>query len=209
CGQAAARRRWKQMSTGPNLSGHKYGLVYPGVGWLLFKDEAVVPEDLIFDVNYLGGNMPTYTLNFSRGSAMIVAQYYNFLRLGKTGYRHIVHNMMKVSTVIEEGLLKTGVFHLLGTRRMEPVISIALKAPCNYTVYDISAALRAHGWVVPAYSLPENAEHIDCLRIVVKENMSLTLAKAFLTAVHAVINQLQTTKQPIHDSPRKGKFLSH
>ena len=105
-----------------NLSGHKYGLVYPGIGWLVFKDESLVPDDFVFDVNYLGGNMPTYTLNFSRGSAMIVAQYYNFLRLGKTGYQKIIQNMMTVSDTLVKGLLATGAFHLLGTRRMEPVI---------------------------------------------------------------------------------------
>lgn len=192
-----------------NLSGHKYGLVYPGIGWLLFKNETVVPKDLVFDVNYLGGNMPTYTLNFSRGSAMIVAQYYNFLRLGKTGYKKIVCNMMAVSDALVEKILKTGAFDLLGNRRMEPVISLSLKHTLPYTVYDISQALRAYGWIVPAYTLPKNADKIDSLRIVVKENMSMTLAEEFLSAVKLVLEELGDGKKSSLTRTRKGKFIPH
>ncbi|MDX2345706.1 MAG: glutamate decarboxylase [Legionella sp.] len=192
-----------------NISGHKYGLVYPGIGWLLFKDEAVVPEDLVFNVNYLGGNMPTYTLNFSRGSAMVVAQYYNFLRLGKSGYQKIVGNMMKVADVIVAGLLKTDAFVLLGTRRMEPVVSVRLKENLPYSVYEISENLRVHGWIVPAYNLPENAEKIETLRIVVKENMSMTLAEEFLSAMRTVLDALQDGKKAKLKVKRKGKFLPH
>ncbi len=192
-----------------NLSGHKYGLVYPGIGWLVFKDESVVPDDLVFDVNYLGGNMPTYTLNFSRGSAMIVAQYYNFLRLGKAGYQKIIQNMMTVSDILVKGLLETGAFHLLGTRRMEPVISVSLKKQSTFTVYDISTALRTQGWIVPAYTLPENAENIDCLRIVVKENMSLTLAEEFLSGMKTVLDELQNKQKSTPQHGRKGKLIPH
>jgi len=191
-----------------NLSGHKYGLVYPGIGWLLFKDESVVPDDLVFDVNYLGGNMPTYTLNFSRGSSMIVAQYYNFLRLGNAGYQKIVSNMMEVSQIVADGLIKTGMFTLLGTRRMEPVVSITLKNTQSFSVFDISRELRSHGWIVPAYTMPPNAEHIEALRVVVKENMSVTLAHDFLTAVNEVLENLQGKKK----APNKknaGKNMPH
>lgn len=193
-----------------NLSGHKYGLVYPGIGWLLFKDASVVPKDLVFDVNYLGGNMPTYTLNFSRGSAMIVAQYYNFLRLGQTGYKRIMQNMMHVSEIILNGLMKTNVFHLLGTRRMEPVISVSLNEnkKTSYTVFDISKALRAYGWIVPAYTLPANAEHIESLRVVVKENMSITLAHDFLEAVNQVLAELESNKKK-PTPPKAGKNMTH
>ncbi|HXZ73693.1 MAG TPA: glutamate decarboxylase, partial [Streptosporangiaceae bacterium] len=70
-----------------NASGHKYGLVYPGVGWAIWRDADALPEDLIFWVNYLGDNMPTFALNFSRPGAQVAVQYYNFLRLGFDGYR--------------------------------------------------------------------------------------------------------------------------
>ena len=174
-----------------NLSGHKYGLVYPGVGWLLFKDESVVAEDLIFDVNYLGGNMPTYTLNFSRGSSMVVAQYYNFIRLGRSGYTKIVQNMMGISDYISDELVGQGDFILLGARRMEPVVSVKLKDHCNFNVFDVSRKLRERGWIVPAYTLPPNAEKVETLRIVVKENFSKTMASDFLMHLSEVIEALK------------------
>lgn len=195
--------RLKQVKS-INLSGHKYGLVYPGIGWLIFRDESVVPKDLVFDVNYLGGNMPTYTLNFSNGCAMVVAQYYNFLRLGKTGYQKIINNMMTISNFIIEGLLTTDKFFLLGTRRMEPVVSVSLKDNSEYSVFDISKALRTRGWVVPAYTMPENAQNIEVLRIVIKENLSLMLANEFLSVVSAVLAELDGQESKL-SKPRQGK----
>ncbi|CEG58623.1 glutamate decarboxylase [Legionella fallonii] len=191
-----------------NLSGHKYGLVYPGIGWLIFRDESVVPSDLIFDVNYLGGNMPTYTLNFSNGCSMIVAQYYNFLRLGKIGYQKIINNMMEVSDFVLEGLLSTGKFVLLGTRRMEPVVSVSLKDNSHYSVFDISRELRTRGWIVPAYTLPANAQNVEALRIVIKENISLTLAHDFLNEVKTVLTELEG-KESKFSQPRRGKNITH
>ncbi len=191
-----------------NLSGHKYGLVYPGIGWLLFKDESFVPDNLVFEINYLGGSIPTYTLNFSRGSAMIVAQYYNFLRLGTDGYQGIVQNMMKVSDVIAKGLTDTGEFRLLGDRRMEPVVSVALNDLRQYSVFDISRKLRAYGWIVPAYTMPEQAQKIASLRVVVKENLSLTLAQQFLEDVSSVLSELKGNRSKL-SKPKRGKDLPH
>lgn len=191
-----------------NLSGHKYGLVYPGIGWLIFKDESVVPEDLVFNINYLGGNMPTYTLNFSRGSALIVAQYYNFIRLGKKGYQKIIENMLSVSKYIMKGFIDTDKFILLGNRCMEPVVAVALKDSSQYSVFDISAKLRAHGWIVPAYTLPEQAQAIESLRVVVKENMSLTLAHDFIIAVNEVIEELEGKNSSL-SKPKEGKHMPH
>ncbi len=193
-----------------NLSGHKYGLVYPSVGWLMFRDEADVPKDLIFDVNYLGGHMPTYTLNFSRCSSMVIAQYYNFIRLGKKGYKKIIKNMLTVSDVVAKGLLDTGKFDLLGDRRMAPVVSVALKDNTKYSVFDISSKLRAHGWVVPAYTLPEAAEKVETLRIVVKENMSFMLAHHFIESVNYVLSELEgkSEKTGKYNARKQGKQLA-
>lgn len=189
-----------------NLSGHKYGLVYPSIGWLMFKDKSVVPQDLVFNINYLGGNMPTYTLNFSRGSSMIIAQYYNFLRLGRKGYQKIVQNMMSVSDYLVKELMATEKFILLGTRRMEPVVSVTLKDNSQYSVFDISRKLRAYGWIVPAYTLPENAEKIETLRVVVKENMSMTMAHNFVNAVNEVLEELAGKPSKL-SKPKQGKHL--
>ena len=191
-----------------NISGHKYGLVYPGIGWLVFKDEKYVHKDLVFHVNYLGGDMPTYTLNFSRGSAMIIGQYYNFIRLEKKGYKNIIENMFRVSNAIAKNLSDSKIFKVLGNRRMIPVVTIALNDNSKYTVFDISEKLRNRGWVVPAYTLPENAQDIAVLRVVVKENMSMTLADDFLRHTKEVIAELEKNPQR-HKEDISGKNTVH
>ena len=141
-----------------NASGHKYGLVYPGVGWIVWRDAAALPEDLIFWVNYLGDNMPTFALNFSRPGAQVVAQYYNFLRLGFEGYRKVQAYARDVAT------------RLLGEDRRARAVRAAHPAATscrcsrsssrteidNFTVFDVSSALRERGWQVPAYTFPTN-----------------------------------------------------
>lgn len=190
-----------------NLSGHKYGLVYPGIGWLVFKDQHMVPEELIFNINYLGGLIPSYTLNFSNSSAMIVAQYYNFLRLGQEGYRKIVHNMMKITEYIVKGLEATGYLKIVGTRRMEPVITMQLVPGTSFSVFEFSKALRCYDWIVPAYTMPKNVEHLEVMRIVVKENMSLSLAEDFLGAVNKVFKEFEG-KPSVLTQKRDGKNLA-
>ncbi|MEX0753943.1 MAG: glutamate decarboxylase [Actinomycetota bacterium] len=155
-----------------NASGHKYGLVYPGVGWLIFRDKTKLPEDLVFSVNYLGGAQPTYTFNFSRGSAMIQAQMYNFLRLGRTGYSAIVANMIANARHLNERLEASGKFEILNPGLAEPVVTFRLKGSPGFDVYHLSARLRENGWIVPAYSLPPHAEDIDLMRVVVRLDLS-------------------------------------
>jgi glutamate decarboxylase len=158
-----------------NASGHKYGLVYPGVGWLVFRDRSVLPEDLVFSVNYLGGAQPTYTFNFSRGSAMIQAQLYNFARLGRSGYESIVSNMLDNARHLNEELAATEWFEILNPGLAEPVVTFKLKGEPGFDVYHLSARLREHGWIVPAYSLPPDAEDVHLLRVVVRIDLSRQL----------------------------------
>lgn len=166
-----------------NVSGHKYGLVYPGIGWLIFKDKKFLSDDLIFEVNYLGGIMPTFNLNFSKGSNMIIAQYYNLLRLGKQGYSNIMNNLMETATYLADNLEKTGYFKLLDEELVLPILAIRLTEKVedidveeDITVFEISKRLRQRGWLVPAYTLPPNAEEIAVLRIVIKENFTRDMA---------------------------------
>jgi glutamate decarboxylase len=163
-----------------NASGHKYGLVYPGVGWLIFRDKSKLPEDLVFSVNYLGGAQPTYTFNFSRGSAMIQAQAYNFLRLGRSGYSAIVKNTLANAHHINEGLEATGRFEILNPGLTEPVVTFKLKGEQGFDVYHLSARLREHGWIVPAYSLPPDAEDVHLMRIVVRLDLSRQMCDILL-----------------------------
>ena len=155
-----------------NVSGHKYGLVYPGIGWLIFRDESDIPEDIIFTVNYLGGKMPTYTLNFSRGSSMVVAQYYNFLRLGKSGYTRIMSNCVKNAKELADRLVRSGFFETLNPDQLLPVVAIKLKNKENFSLYDLTDKIRQRGWIISAYSLPANAEDVVLMRVVVRENFS-------------------------------------
>jgi len=141
-----------------NVSNHKFGLVYPGMGSLIFRDESDLPKDLVFHINYLGADMPNYSLNFSRSSSMIILQYYNLIRFGQKGYRDIMQNIMSNAQFLEESLLATGRFQLLSENKYLPVIVFKLKDNAQFTVFHLSEILRQRSWIIPAYSLPPNAE---------------------------------------------------
>lgn len=163
-----------------NASGHKYGLVYPGVGWLVFRDASRLPEDLVFSVNYLGGAQPTYTFNFSRGSAMIQAQMYNFLRLGRSGYTSVVETMLANARHLNEALAESGRFEILNPGLAEPVVTFRLVGDPGFDVYHLSARLREHGWIVPAYSLPPDADDVHLMRVVVRLDLSRLMVDQLL-----------------------------
>jgi glutamate decarboxylase len=163
-----------------NASGHKYGLVYPGVGWVVWRDKSKLPEDLIFYVNYLGGKMPTFAINFSRPGAQICAQYYNFLRLGKEGYREIQQTCQDVALYLSKEIEKMGPFKLISKGDNIPVFAWHLTKEENFTLYDIANHLREHGWLVPAYSMPKNREDLVVQRIVVKNGFSHDMADMLL-----------------------------
>jgi glutamate decarboxylase len=185
-----------------NASGHKYGLVYPGVGWLIFRDASKLPEDLVFSVNYLGGAQPTYTFNFSRGSAMIQAQMYNFLRLGRSGYTAIVANMLANARHLNQSLEASGKFEILNPGLAEPVVTFKLKGDCGFDVYHLSARLRENGWIVPAYSLPPDAENVHLMRIVVRLDLSRAMIDILLRDLKAAYDQL-AAEVPTHNPAPK------
>jgi len=195
-----------------NASGHKYGLVYPGVGWLLFRDQSKLPEDLVFNVNYLGGAQPTYTFNFSRGSAMIQAQMYNFLRLGRSGYTAIVANTLANARHLNERLDESGRFEILNPGLAEPVVTFKLKGDPGFDVHHLSSRLREHGWIVPAYNLPPNAENVHLLRIVVRLDLSRQMIDLLLRDLFAAYDDLSaeqpvpraTTKPDLWTAPKRA-----
>jgi glutamate decarboxylase len=173
-----------------NVSGHKYGLVYPGVGWIIFKDKSDLPEDLIFDINYLGGLMPNYSLNFSKGSSTIIAQYYNFIRLGKKGYKAIMTNMFNNNLYLAGELEKSGKFELINKNIIVPLVAVTLK-DADFTVFQLSEKLREKGWIVPAYTLPADAEDVAVLRMVVKENFGRDMVEMLLEDVMGAYTKLE------------------
>ena len=148
-----------------NTSGHKYGLVYPGVGWALWRDKASLPEELIFNVNYLGGEMPTFALNFSRPGAEVVAQYYTFFRLGRAGFRAVQQAARDVATYLADQVEATGEFRLISRGDELPVFAFTTADSVQgWDVFAVSRKLRERGWQVPAYTFPENREDLAVLR---------------------------------------------
>jgi glutamate decarboxylase len=188
-----------------NASGHKYGLVYPGVGWIVWRDADALPEDLIFWVNYLGDNMPTFALNFSRPGAQVVAQYYNFLRLGFEGYRAVQSYARDVATSLADQIEKLGPFELLTRGDELPVFAFTLAEEVdNFTVFDVSNALRERGWLVPAYTFPENRTDLAALRVVVKRGFGHDMANLLVGDLQRQLPRLQKQAAPLHEGEATG-----
>ena len=190
-----------------NASGHKYGLVYPGVGWIVWRDAAALPEDLIFWVNYLGDNMPTFALNFSRPGAQVVAQYYNFLRLGFDGYRRVQAYARDVATRLSSRIEELGPFELITRGDELPVFAFTLKNSVgNFTVFDVSTALRERGWLVPAYTFPKNRTDLAALRVVVRQGFSHDAADMLVRDLERQLPRLQKQPAPVHDAASASAF---
>jgi glutamate decarboxylase len=189
-----------------NVSGHKYGLVYPGVGWVVWKDEQDLPDDLVFHVNYLGGDQPTFNLNFSRGAGQIIAQYYNFLRLGRAGYRDILLSLQATAAYVADAVEATGHFDILSKPDALPLVCFRLRGERPYTVFGISELLRARGWIVPAYTLAPDAEDIAVLRVVVREGLTRDMADSLVDDLKRSIAELEELSQK---APTVTKGRSH
>ncbi|MEU5417901.1 glutamate decarboxylase [Streptomyces sp. NPDC020667] len=190
-----------------NTSGHKYGLVMPGVGWALWRDAAALPEDLVFHVNYLGGDMPTFALNFSRPGAQVIAQYYNFLRLGFDGYRRVQQTCRDVAVRLAAQIAKLDEFELVTDGSDIPVFAFKVRdGIAGFSVFDVSAALRERGWLVPAYTFPENRTDLAVLRIVVRNGFSHDLADLLLEDLNRVLPRLRKQSAPHRDSDDAGGF---
>ncbi|MFE7548390.1 glutamate decarboxylase [Streptomyces gardneri] len=191
-----------------NTSGHKYGLVYPGVGWALWRSPAELPEELVFRVNYLGGDMPTFALNFSRPGAQVVAQYYTFLRLGREGYRAVQQTSRDVARGLAERIEAMGDFQLLTHGNQLPVFAFTT-APdvTSFDVFDISRRLREQGWLVPAYTFPANREDLSVLRVVCRNGFSADLAGLLIEDLSRLLPELRRQSHPFtHDKDAATSF---
>jgi glutamate decarboxylase len=164
-----------------NSSGHKYGLVYPGVGWIVWRDREHLPESLVFYTNYLGGPEPTMAINFSRPGSQVIAQYYNFVRLGREGYRRIHQASQDVALWISDELEGTGAFTMLTRGRDLPVLAYRFNDSIEVSEFDLSERYRDRGWQVPAYTFPDNRSDLTALRIVCREGFSGDLAVSLLS----------------------------
>ena len=173
-------------------SGHKYGLVYPGIGWILWKDKKYLPKELVFEVSYLGGVLPTIAINFSRSASHIIGQYYNFLRLGRQGYKKIHLKTKNVAMYIAEEIQKMGIFEILNNGEMLPIVCYKLKDDFSgkWTLYDLADRLLIKGWQVPAYPLPKDLNNVIIQRIVCRADLSKNLAEQLIRDLKVAINDL-------------------
>jgi glutamate decarboxylase len=188
-----------------NTSGHKYGLVYPGIGWLVFREKSDLAEDLVFYENYLGKTDATFTLNFSTGSSMVLAQYYNFVRYGHDGYSYIMETMQANSRALAERIAGIGDFKLVGDAGEEqlPLVAFQLEGDHDYDEFDVASQLAAErGWMVPAYKLPPNADHVTIMRALVKLTLGHTLATTLADDIAEACETLKK-KGGLHELDRK------
>ncbi|GLI27320.1 glutamate decarboxylase [Agromyces rhizosphaerae] len=191
-----------------NTSGHKYGLVYPGVGWVVWRSRDLLPDDLIFEVSYLGGSMPTLALNFSRPGAPILLQYFMFLRLGREGYRAVQQDSQDVAKYLSAGIAALGPFELWNDGSDIPVFAWRLKDADshNWTLYDLQDRLRMKGWLVPAYPMPDDLADVTVQRIVVRNGLTMDLADELLDDIRTATEYLEQLQTPMPDTGNRAAF---
>ncbi|MFE5140903.1 glutamate decarboxylase [Streptomyces fagopyri] len=193
-----------------NTSGHKYGLVYPGVGWALWRSPAELPEELVFRVNYLGGDMPTFALNFSRPGAQVVAQYYTFLRLGREGYRAVQQTTRDLARGLAARIEALEDFRLLTRGDQLPVFAFTTAPHVSaYDVFDVSRRMRESGWLVPAYTFPANREDLSVLRVVCRNGFSADLADLFMEDLSRLVPQLRRQSHPFTRDKQRATGFHH
>jgi glutamate decarboxylase len=196
-----------------NVSNHKFGLVYPGMGTVVFRDASDLPEELVFHINYLGGDMPNYSLNFSRPSSSVVLQYFAFLRLGREGYEEVVASMLANAQALARKLGEIDGLSLLTDGSTFPIVALTADReagtsggePVDLTL--LSHHLRERGWIVPAYTLPADAQHVSVLRMVVKENFSRDMVDMLVHDVGVAMKALQEGKPSVH--PQRPRRRPH
>lgn len=184
-----------------NSSGHKFGLAPLGAGWVVWREASDLPEELIFNVNYLGGNMPTFALNFSRPGGQIIAQYYNFLRLGRDGYTKVHSACYETAQYLAMEIAMMGPFEVLfdgDSQKGIPALAWKLRDGAKaggYTLYDLADRLRSRGWQVPAYSMPANREDLVVQRILVRHGVSRDLASLLVEDMKRALDHFE--KHPV------------
>lgn len=189
-----------------STSGHKYGLVYPGVGWVVWGKEEYLPEDLIFKVSYLGGEMPTLALNFSRPGAQVILQYFTFLRMGRDGYRRVHAASRSVAQSIAESVGSMAEFEIVADGSDIPVVAWRMSAGQTkpWTLFDLSDRLRAKGWQVPSYPLPDDLSDRIVQRVVVRNGLGEELAKALIADIRSEVAALNELAEPLPFPAKSG-----
>ena len=203
-----------------STSGHKYGLVYPGLGWVVWKDKSYLPDEMSFSVNYLGANITQVGLNFSRPAAQILAQYYNFLHLGMEGYKEVHSTSMDVAEYCHKEIGKMPCFVNYSKKLDNPLFIWMMKQDyaesANWTLYDLQDKLMQSGWMVPAYSMPKDIEDMVVMRVVVRQGMTRDMADMLITDIKNAVAELEKLQYPTpsciadrKSEKTKGKVFTH
>ena len=194
-----------------NTSGHKYGGVLPGVGWVLWREQADLPEELRFNVNYLGGQMPTIGMNFSRPGAQVVAQYFNFIHLGHRGYCQRMACLETTASYLADSIAEMAPMTLLSHPRGQlPVFAVTLKDSVDtWTVFQLSERLRARGWQVPAYTMPAACEDLSVLRFVIRAGFTRDMADLLLRDLQNAVDWFQQLSSPMPDPNPEHRPFHH
>lgn len=195
-----------------NASGHKFGLAPVGVGWIIWREASCLPKELIFNVNYLGGEIPTFALNFSRPGGQIVAQYYNFIRLGIEGYSKIQNISSETGQWLSKEIEKIGLFTIVydgegGIPGCVWRFKDGIKV--NFTLYDLADRLQTRGWLVPAYSLPANITDVVVQRILVKQNLSRDMASLLIEDITRAIEHFENHPVTIPLTEKEAGAFNH
>ncbi|KAK4186110.1 glutamate decarboxylase [Podospora australis] len=179
-----------------NVSGHKYGLVYPGVGWVVWRSAKFLPQELVFNINYLGADQASFTLNFSKGASQVIGQYYQLIRLGKHGYRAIMSNLTRTANYLSDSLEAQG-FIIMSKKNGDGLPLVAFRLPHkedrNYDEFALAHQLRVRGWVVPAYTMAPKTDNLKMLRVVVREDFTRNRCDSLITDIklsQAVLEQM-------------------
>jgi glutamate decarboxylase len=188
-----------------NVSGHKYGLVYPGVGWAIWRDTNDLPEDLVFHDSYLGNDQSTFDLNFSKPTAGVVGQYYNLIRLGRAGYTSIMHNALDTCAFLADEVTRRVRAEVISEPGHLPVLCARLLDESLFNAHDVARALRQKGWIVPAYTMPADLEDMSVLRVVVREGFSRDMAVVLLDDLHEAAEALHLDPPPSPAPHRPSK----
>jgi len=189
-----------------NTSGHKYGLVYPGVGWIVWRAPEYLPQELVFNINYLGADQASFTLNFSKGASQVIGQYYQLIRLGKHGYRSIMSNLTRTADYLSDSLEQLG-FIIMSKKNGEglPLVAFRIneKLDKHYDEFALAHQLRQRSWVVPAYTMAPKTENLKMLRVVVREDFSKSRCDQLLSDIKLCLGILDgMDKQEVHESTK-------
>lgn len=194
-----------------NVSGHKYGLVYPGVGWVVWRSPEFLPKELIFNINYLGAEQASFTLNFSKGASHVIGQYYQMIRLGKRGYRSVMVNITRIADYLADQLEQLG-FIIMSQRRGRGLPLVAFRLPADrgdetFDEFAIAHQLRERGWIVPAYTMAPNSNNLKLMRVVVREDFSMSRCDQLLSDIKLALKSLREMDQAMVE--RYTQYVSY